>query len=462
MVFAFAPIVGLLLGLSSITVPWDTLLLSVVLYIVVPVIVAQAWRRALLAEAGRRRCGRTLAALHPVSLAALLATLVLLFGFQGSRSWRQPLVIVLLAVPIVIQVYFNAGLAYWLNRRFGVAWCVAGPSALIGAQQFFELAVATAISLFGFQSGAALATVVGVLVEVPVMLSVVRIVRRVAAWYERGRHATRCRDQKEARHMDSTEIKEHGPRPLRRHRQPERSDCCAPSCCEAPPPTANRGAWAIREAELAAVPRGRQSRPGLRQPAGHRRAAAGRDRGRPGQRRRVRLLARRASGRADRARDRRGHDARDAGKGARQCRQASAPRNVEFRLGEIEHLPIADNTADVILSNCVINLVPDKAQVFREAFRVLKPGGRLAISDVVNIAPFRQPIWPPIATLICGCVVRRGTGGAQIEAWLAEAGFIGIRVTAKPESRDLIATWAPGRGVEDYVVSAIIEARKPS
>jgi ACR3 family arsenite transporter len=178
MMVAFAPIVGLLLGLSSIVVPWDTLFLSVGLYIVVPVVVAQLWRRALLRRGG---LARTLAALGPLSLMALLATLVLLFGLQGAQIIRQPLVILLLAVPIIIQVYGNAGLAYWLNRRLGVAWCVAGPSALIGASNFFELAVATAIALFGFQSGAALATVVGVLVEVPVMLSVVWIVR-----YEAG------------------------------------------------------------------------------------------------------------------------------------------------------------------------------------------------------------------------------------------------------------------------------------
>ncbi|WP_206020879.1 ACR3 family arsenite efflux transporter [Roseococcus sp. SYP-B2431] len=183
MVVAFAPVVGLLLGLSAIMVPWDTLLLSVVLYIVVPVVVAQLWRRALLA---RGALDRTLRVLGPWSLTALLATLVLLFGLQGEQILRQPLVIALLAVPILIQVYFNAGLAYWLNRKLGVAWCVAGPSALIGASNFFELAVATAIALFGFQSGAALATVVGVLIEVPVMLSVVHIVRRSRGWYERG------------------------------------------------------------------------------------------------------------------------------------------------------------------------------------------------------------------------------------------------------------------------------------
>ena len=186
MVVAFAPLVGLLLGLSSITVPWDTLLLSVVLYIIVPVIVAQAWRRACLVTGGAPALARTLHRLAPVSLAALLATLVLLFGLQGTEIVRQPLVILLLAIPITLQVYFNAGLAYWLNRRLGVAWCVAGPSALIGASNFFELAVATAIVLFGFQSGAALATVVGVLVEVPVMLSVVRVVRSSRLWYERG------------------------------------------------------------------------------------------------------------------------------------------------------------------------------------------------------------------------------------------------------------------------------------
>ena len=186
MVVAFAPIVGLLLGLSSITVPWDTLILSVVLYIVVPVIVAQLWRTALLRQGGPAALSRMLSRLAPLSLCALLLTLVLLFGLQGEQIMHQPLVILLLAVPIIIQVYFNAGLAYWLNRKLGVEWCVAGPSALIGASNFFELAVATAIALFGFQSGAALATVVGVLIEVPVMLSVVRIVRRSRGWYERG------------------------------------------------------------------------------------------------------------------------------------------------------------------------------------------------------------------------------------------------------------------------------------
>ena len=186
MLFAFAPVVALLLGLSSISVPWSTLALSVLLYILVPVAAAQFWRRTLLARGGQAMLARTLRTLGPLSLVALLLTLVLLFGLQGPQIIRQPAVILLLAVPILIQVYFNAGLAYWLNRRLGVAWCVAGPSALIGASNFFELAVATAIALFGFQSGAALATVVGVLVEVPVMLSVVGIVRRTRVWYERG------------------------------------------------------------------------------------------------------------------------------------------------------------------------------------------------------------------------------------------------------------------------------------
>jgi len=186
MVFAFAPLVGLLLGVASITVPWDTLLLAVGLYIVVPVIVAQLMRRQILASGGRAALDCLLARLGPVSLLALLATLVLLFGFQGEAIIAQPLVIALLAVPILIQVYLNAGLAYWLSRRFGVAWCVAAPATLIGASNFFELAVAAAISLFGLTSGAALATVVGVLVEVPVMLSVVAIVKRTRGWYERG------------------------------------------------------------------------------------------------------------------------------------------------------------------------------------------------------------------------------------------------------------------------------------
>lgn len=186
MVVAFAPVVGLLLGLSAITVPWDTLLLSVVLYIVVPLAAAQAWRRRLLASGGEAALAATLRTCGPVSLVALLATLVLLFGFQGQQIVSQPLVILLLAVPIVIQVYLNAGIAYLLNRQCGSAHSVAGPSALIGASNFFELSVAAAISLFGFESGAALATVVGVLVEVPVMLSVVRIVMATRGWYERG------------------------------------------------------------------------------------------------------------------------------------------------------------------------------------------------------------------------------------------------------------------------------------
>jgi ACR3 family arsenite transporter len=185
MVFAFAPLVGLLLGVASVTVPWDTLMVSVMLYIVVPVIVAQIIRGAVMGSGGQAALDRLLAVLGPVSLVALLATLVLLFGFQGEQIVAQPLVIALLAVPILIQVYLNAGLAYWLSRRFGVAWCVAAPAALIGASNFFELAVAAAISLFGLKSGAALATVVGVLVEVPVMLSVVAIVKRSRGWYER-------------------------------------------------------------------------------------------------------------------------------------------------------------------------------------------------------------------------------------------------------------------------------------
>jgi ACR3 family arsenite transporter len=197
MVFAFAPLVGLLLGVASIAVPWATLLISVMLYIVVPVILAQLWRRALMAT-GQAALQRTQQVLQPISLVALLSTLVLLFGFQGEQIIAQPLVIVLLAVPIVIQVYLNAGLAYWLSRRFGVAWCVAAPAALIGASNFFELAVASAISLFGLNSGAALATVVGVLVEVPVMLSVVYLVKLSRGWYEAGTEAS-VAVEKEAR-----------------------------------------------------------------------------------------------------------------------------------------------------------------------------------------------------------------------------------------------------------------------
>ena len=186
MVFAFAPIVGLLLGLAAITVPWETLLLSVCLYIVVPVIVAQLIRWRTLGSGGQAALERLLQRLQPLSLIALLTTLVLLFGFQGEQIIAQPIVIAFLAVPILIQVYFNSGLAYLLNRAAGEAHCVAGPSALIGASNFFELAVATAIVLFGFESGAALATVVGVLIEVPVMLSVVKIVNRTKGWYGRG------------------------------------------------------------------------------------------------------------------------------------------------------------------------------------------------------------------------------------------------------------------------------------
>ncbi len=191
MVFAFAPIVGLLLGLSSITVPWETLLLSVGLYIVIPVLLSQLWRNILLRRGGQARLKRTLDRLAPVALLALLATLVLLFGFQGRQILAQPALIAMLAVPILIQVYFNSGLAYVLNRSLGVAHCVAAPSALIGASNFFELAVATAVSLFGLESGAALATVVGVLIEVPVMLSVVRIVTKSRDWYTRGANSAR-------------------------------------------------------------------------------------------------------------------------------------------------------------------------------------------------------------------------------------------------------------------------------
>ena len=185
MIFAFAPIVAFLLGISAITVPWDTLVLSVALFIVVPVVIAQIVRRLILAKGGMDALGHVLGFLQPASVVALLATLVLLFGFQGGQIVEQPMIIALLAVPILVQVYFNSGLAYLLNRLTGEAHCVAGPSALIGASNFFELAVATAISLFGFNSGAALATVVGVLVEVPVMLSVVAIVNRTKSWYER-------------------------------------------------------------------------------------------------------------------------------------------------------------------------------------------------------------------------------------------------------------------------------------
>lgn len=190
MIFAFAPVVGLLLGLSAIVVPWDTLFASVVLYIVIPVILAQIWRKQLL-KRGQAALDAAFATLGHLSILALLATLVLLFAFQGEQIMAQPLIIALLAVPILIQVFFNAGLAYWLNRKVGEKHSVACPSALIGASNFFELAVAAAIALFGFQSGAALATVVGVLIEVPVMLLVVRIVNRSKSWYESGLSATR-------------------------------------------------------------------------------------------------------------------------------------------------------------------------------------------------------------------------------------------------------------------------------
>jgi len=187
MIFAFAPIVAMLLGISAITVPWNTLLLSVFLYILLPTLVAQFWRRAIFKHwDGELRLAKLLHALQPLSLSALLLTLVLLFAFQGKQILSQPLVIVILSLPILLQVYFNSGLAYLLNRRLGVAHNIAAPSALIGASNFFELAVASAISLFGLNSGAALATVVGVLIEVPVMLSIVSMVNKSQAWYLRG------------------------------------------------------------------------------------------------------------------------------------------------------------------------------------------------------------------------------------------------------------------------------------
>lgn len=185
MIFAFAPLVGLLLGIASIAVPWDTLFISVVFYIVIPVIIAQLLRRRLL-SGGEASFNKAMAHIGPYSMGALLITLVLLFALQGNAIVAQPLVIAMLAVPILIQVLFNSGLAYWLNHKFGVAHCVGAPSALIGASNFFELAVATAISLYGFQSGAALATVVGVLIEVPVMLLVVNIANRTQGWYSRA------------------------------------------------------------------------------------------------------------------------------------------------------------------------------------------------------------------------------------------------------------------------------------
>ena len=183
MIFAFAPLVAFLLGISAITVPWDTLFTSVVLYIVIPVILAQLLRRHLL-KGGQRAFDAAMEKIGPWSISALLATLVLLFAFQGSAIINQPLIIALLAVPILIQVFFNSSLAYWLNRKVGEKHSVACPSALIGASNFFELAVAAAISLFGFESGAALATVVGVLIEVPVMLLVVKVVNSSKGWYE--------------------------------------------------------------------------------------------------------------------------------------------------------------------------------------------------------------------------------------------------------------------------------------
>jgi ACR3 family arsenite transporter len=187
MIFAFAPLVGLLLGISAIVVPWDTLLTSVVLYVVIPVVLAQAWRKSLLAK-GQAALEAAIQRVGPWSITALLATLILLFAFQGEALLQQPLVIALLAVPILIQVLFNSALAYWLNRKLGEKHSIACPSALIGASNFFELAVAAAISLFGFQSGAALATVVGVLIEVPVMLLVVRVVNQSRDWYEKASH----------------------------------------------------------------------------------------------------------------------------------------------------------------------------------------------------------------------------------------------------------------------------------
>jgi arsenite transporter len=182
MLFAFAPIVALLLGLSSIVVPWNTLFISVLLFIVVPVIISQVLRAILLRK--NNALDSALKTLQPISLSALLITLVLLFAFQGQQILDQPMIILLLSVPILIQVYFNSMLAYWLNKQFKVAHCVAGPSSLIGASNFFELAVATAVALFGFNSGAALATVVGVLIEVPVMLSIVAIVNKSKPWYQ--------------------------------------------------------------------------------------------------------------------------------------------------------------------------------------------------------------------------------------------------------------------------------------
>jgi ACR3 family arsenite transporter len=182
MIFAFAPIVGLLLGISSIAVPWATLITSVILYIVIPVILAQLLRKALL-RGGQSSFDAAMNKIAPWSISALLVTLILLFAFQGEAILKQPMVIVMLSVPILIQVFFNSSLAYWLNRKVGEKHNIACPSALIGASNFFELAVAAAISIFGFNSGAALATVVGVLIEVPVMLLVVQVVNNSKGWY---------------------------------------------------------------------------------------------------------------------------------------------------------------------------------------------------------------------------------------------------------------------------------------
>lgn len=184
MIFAFAPVVGLLLGLSSIAIPWDTLLLSVLLYIVVPLMIINLWRRWLLLTGGRPGLYHSIKKMQPISILSLLATLVLIFGFQGEQIIKRPLIILLLSVPILIQVIFNSSLAYLLNRLVGSPHCIAAPSALIGASNFFELAVATSIALFGFESGATLATVVGVLVEVPIMLTVVSVVNKTKAWYD--------------------------------------------------------------------------------------------------------------------------------------------------------------------------------------------------------------------------------------------------------------------------------------
>jgi len=186
MIFAFAPIVGLLLGLSAITVPWDTLFLSLIIYIVIPLVIATLWRTIFLKRShGINKLDSVLKVVQPLSVIALLLTLILLFGFQGKQIIEQPLIIILLAIPILLQVLFNSGLAYYLNRKFRTPHCIAGPSALIGASNFFELAVATAIAMFGFESGAALATVVGVLVEVPIMLYIVKLVNNSRTWYER-------------------------------------------------------------------------------------------------------------------------------------------------------------------------------------------------------------------------------------------------------------------------------------